>query len=149
MKWLWLLIMALTVPAMGQTLSPLVVECGPKCRGSFVVSNESVRPMATVIEPLSFSLGPDGKTVYRVLDSTVKVNLNEYSARIGPKDNREFDYEIICSQAPCLVALRAEMNLGHTDTGLEVRGLIPHIIYQCEKSKNCRKNIRLAAGLPQ
>jgi hypothetical protein len=147
MKWLWIVVLA--VPAMGQTVSPLVVECGPRCRGSFTVSNESVRAMATIIEPLSFSLGPDGRSIFRVLDSTVKVNLNDSSARIGPKSSHDFDYEIVCSQAPCLVALRAEMSLGHTDTGLEVHGLIPHIIYQCEKSKNCRKNIRLAAGLSQ
>ena len=131
-----------------QTVSPLVVECGRKCSGSFVVTNEGVQPMAVVVEPFSFSLSHEGNSLFRALDKTVEVQLNEMTARIGPHSEHEFDYSMRCSAEPCLVALTTGMIVGHTEEGIAIRLVIPHIVYQCSKGKDCRKSVRLAAGLP-
>src|SRR5215472_11001069 len=80
-----------------QSVSPLVVECSHKCAGSFTVSNDMVQPMAVVVEPYSFSLGPDSETLYRPLDKTVELTLNEMTARVGPHSAHTFDYSMKCS----------------------------------------------------
>lgn len=133
--------------AQAQSVSPLVVECGKKCSGSFTVSNLGVLPMAVVVEPYSFRLGPGSETILRPLDKTVELELAETSTRIGPHSDHTFDYTMRCNAYPCLVALTTGMVVGHTAEGIAIRVVIPHIIYNCSTAKNCRKDSRLAAGL--
>ncbi len=148
-KLILILPLILASMAAAQTVSPIVVECGKKCRGSFTVSNANIKPAAVTVEPASFSLSPQtGASIFRPLDSTAQVSLSETSARVGPQSDHEFDYEITCSAYPCLVAFQTGMVIGHTVEGIAIRLVIPHIVYVCEKSKDCRANARKAAGLP-
>lgn len=138
-----------TTALFGQSVSPLVVECGKRCSGSFTVSNDGLRPMSVVVEPYSFSLSPKSETLFRQLDSTVTVELSETSARVGPKSEHTFDYDIHCQQLPCMVAITSGMVIGHTVEGLAVRLVVPHIVYVDEKGKGARARLRLQAGLEQ
>lgn len=149
MKNLLTILILMCAPAFAQSMSPLVVECPKHCKGSFTVSNGGIKPMAVVVEPLSFSLGPDGGSIFRLLDSGVEVNLAETSARVGPMESHEFDYELRCGNPPCLVAIRAAMNVGHTAEGIQVRVLVPHIVYMDAKARGARERARKAAGLNQ
>jgi hypothetical protein len=39
------------------------------------------------------------------------------------------------------------MVVGHTPEGILVRVQLAHTIYACEKQKDCRKQVRAAAGV--
>jgi hypothetical protein len=132
--------------AHGQTISPVVAECGRRCSNQFTLTNNGVVPLAVSIEAKSFSI-VGGQQVLRDLDPTVHLTLSETSARVGPLAVHSFDYKLRCDQLPCAVALQVAMTLGHTESGVQVRGILPEIIYSCEREKNCRKNILLAGGI--
>jgi hypothetical protein len=137
--------------ARSQTISPLVTECGKKCVGSFTVQNNAVIPMVTTVEAYSFGLDSKGQH-FRSLDSTAHVTLSETSARLGPKEIREFNYKIRCDALPCEVGILASMVVGHTQAqdgspGIQVRLALEHCVYVCDKSKNCRRSLLDEAGL--
>jgi hypothetical protein len=133
--------------AHGQSVTPLVVECGSKCKGSFTVSNDGVQPMSVVVEPYTFTLSSDGQTEFHPLDPSVQVAISETSTRVGPHDAHDFDYDIHCVKRPCLVAVTTGMVVGRTKEGIVLRLVIPHIVYVCDKAHDCRKGVRHEAGL--
>lgn len=144
-----ILIAALASPALfAQTISPVIVECGRKCSGQFTVTNNGIEPLAVVVEPFSFSLDKEsGNSLFRPLDKTVEVELNDMSAKIGPRSDHTFDYKMKCGAPPCLVTLATSMVVGHTQEGMAIRVVLPHVVYQCDKAKACRANARKDAGL--
>lgn len=141
----WLLFAAI---AHGQTLNGVVTECGQKCSGGFSVVNNDLKPLAVTLEAHAFSV-IDGKQQYHALDPASTITLSETSARIGPKGSRDFDFKLRCAELPCAVQILVKMTLGHTDTGLQVSGVIPHTIYSCQKEKNCRATTLRSWGLVQ
>lgn len=141
-------ILVLVGAATAQSVSPVITQCGKRCGGQLTVTNDGTIPMAAIVEPWSFSLNPaTGRSMFRKLDSTVQVSLSETSARIGPKDSHTFDYDMKCASYPCLVTFRVGAIVGHTAEGLAIRVVLPSVVYQCQREKNCRANTRLAAGL--
>jgi hypothetical protein len=142
------LIFLSALTASAQVVSPVVTECGRKCRGEFTISNPSVQALSAVVQPFSFSLdAKTGKSILRPLDKTVDVHLDEMAARIGPRSEHTFSYSIRCSQMPCLVTMYAAMTVGHTEQGVAVRVMLPHVAYVCDSAKNCRADARHSAGL--
>jgi hypothetical protein len=131
----------------GQTVTPVISECGKKCTGEFSISNNGLVPLAVSVEAHSFSMDTAGHPVYRALDSTVDLQLDEGSARIGPKASHAFGYRLKCSAVPCSVTFVSTMTVGHTADGILVRVQIPHVVYLCDKSKGCRDSVRRAAGV--
>ena len=142
---LQLLFFVLTVSA--QTVSPMIVECGKKCRGEFSITNNGLTALAVTVEGRSFNLDSLGHATNRPLDPGVELRLEEGSARISPKGTHIFGYQLKCSVPPCSVALLSSMVVGHTAEGILVRVQLAHTIYICEKQKNCRKKVRAAAGV--
>ena len=133
--------------AVGQTVSPVIVECGKKCRGEFSITNNGLTPLAVSVEARSFSLDTLGHATNRPLDSGVDLKLEEGSARISPKGTHTFGYQLKCSVRPCSVALVSSMVVGRTAEGILVRVQLAHTVYACEKQKDCRKQVRTAAGV--
>ena len=133
--------------AVGQTVSPVIVECGKKCRGEFSITNNGLTPLAVSVEARSFSLDTLGHATNRPLDSGVDLKLEEGSARIAPKGTHTFGYQLKCSVRPCSVALVSSMVVGRTAEGILVRVQLAHTVYACEKQKDCRKQVRTAAGV--
>jgi hypothetical protein len=130
-----------------QTVSPLIVECGKKCRGEFSITNNGLTALAVTVEARSFSLDTQGHATNRPLDSGVELKLEEGSARVPPKGTHTFGYQLKCSAPPCAVALLSSMVVGHAAEGILVRVQLAHTIYICEKQKDCRKKVRAAAGV--
>jgi hypothetical protein len=130
-----------------QTVSPIIVECSKKCRGEFSITNNGLTPLAVTLEARSFSLDTLGHATNRALDSGVDLRLEEGSARISPKGTHTFAYQLKCAVPPCSVALLSSMVVGHTPEGILVRVQLAHTIYACEKQKDCRKQVRAAAGV--
>ena len=130
-----------------QTVSPIIVECGMKCRGEFSITNNGLTALAVTVEARSFSLDTLGHAANRPLDPGVDLKLEEGSARISPKGTHTFGYQLKCSVPPCSVALLSSMVVGHTAEGILVRVQLAHTVYICEKQKGCRKKVRAAAGV--
>jgi hypothetical protein len=63
----------LTVSA--QTVSPIIVECGKKCRGEFSITNNGLTPLAVSVQARSFSLDIQGRATNRPLDAGVDLQL--------------------------------------------------------------------------
>jgi hypothetical protein len=139
-----ILCLAFVYVAHGQTISPVVQECGRKCSGTFKLTNNGLDPMAVIVTSQSFTI-VNGKQVF---GDAASVTLSETSARIGPKQAHDFDVKIRCLQTPCAVQLSVAMMLGHTVEGLAVRGILPEVFYVCDKSKDCRKKTLMAGGVP-
>jgi hypothetical protein len=139
-----LLFFGLAVSA--QTISPMIVECGKKCRGEFSITNNGLTPLAVTVEARSFSLDTLGRATNRPLDPAVDLKLEEGSARISPKGTHTFAYQMKCADPSCSVVLLSSMVVGHTAEGILVRVQLAHTIYACEKQKDCRKKVRAAAG---
>lgn len=130
------------IPAFGQSaLTPIISECSAKCSGDFTVTNDSLLPVATMLRPVSFTVSADGMSHFSPLDSTIHVLLSENSARIGPKQSHSFSYRVTCDALPCFLTIYAVVTAKHSD-GLTVEINLPHTIYACEKSKNCRASVR-------
>jgi hypothetical protein len=135
------------LPVSAQTVSPVIVECGKKCKGAFSVSNNGLTPLAVTVEARSFSMDTQGHATYRTLDAAADLKLDEGSARIAPKGTHTFSYQLKCSVVPCSVTLLSSMVVGHTADGIWVRVQLPHTVYACEKQKDCRQSVRAAAGI--
>jgi hypothetical protein len=136
--------------AWAQTLSPMVGEYGKKANGTFLLTNNTVVPLAVTIEAQSFSVDKMGKHL-RPLDSTTHVQLSETSARLAPKEIHEVNFKIRCDVYPCLVTFLSGMVVGHTQGDkdhpvFQVRLILEHVAYVCSKAKNCRKDVLAAAG---
>jgi hypothetical protein len=130
-----------------QTVSPIIVECGKKCRGEFSITNNGLTPLAVTVEARSFSMDTLGHATNRPLDSAVDLQLEEGSARVSPKGTHTFAYQLKCSARPCSVVLLSSMVVGRTSEGILVRVQLAHTVYMCENQKNCRKQVRAAAGV--
>src|ERR1700730_16807682 len=139
------LLFGLTVSA--QTVSPIIVECGKKCRGEFSITNNGLTPLAVTVEARSFSLGTVADGTHDPLDAAVDLKLEEGSARIAPRGVHTFTYQLNCASPSCPVVLLSSMVVGHTAEGILVRVQLAHTIYACEKQKNCRKKVLAAAGV--
>lgn len=146
MKRILAMVLLVAGVAGAQTMSPIVQECGRKCSGSFTVTNNTLVPMAVTIETYSSSFNSSGQA-FRPLDPTVHVSLSETSSRLSPREAHEFSYHVKCDQLPCTFSFLAGMVVGRTEQGLQVRVILPHSIYSCDKVKNCRKGILTQAGL--
>jgi hypothetical protein len=85
-----------------QTVSPLIVECGKKCRGEFSITNNGLTPLAVTVEARSFSLDTLGRATNRPLDPGVDLKLEEGSARVAPKGTHIFAYQLNCAAPPLL-----------------------------------------------
>lgn len=137
---------SLAPTAYNQTVSPITAQYGRKANGSFQIQNNTVQPMVVSLEVYSFSLDSKGQH-FRKLDDSTHVTLSETSARLSPKEIHEFTYRMVCQTAPCEVSILSGMIVGKTQEGIQVRLVLPHSVYMCEKAKRCREQILQDAGL--
>lgn len=124
-----------------QSISPVVQECGRKCSGEFVVTNNEVIPMATTVDLFAFTY-VEGKPRYGPLPAGMHVEMSETSARIPPRASHEFAYRIRCDTLPCAVGIQWSMVHGHVDGGVVTGLRFITTVYQCEKQRGCRDSVR-------
>lgn len=149
MKWLCVVLFVFSGTLHSQTLGPTFSECGKRCSGSFQVTNNGLTPMTVTVEPHGFKMeqGTADKATFTPADNNADVQLSTTSARLSPKQTYTFDYKIRCHELPCQVGLAAGMMIGHTDEGLAVKLVMGHIVYSCEKARDCRRNTLHAVGV--
>jgi hypothetical protein len=66
-----------------QTITPVIMEYTGKAGGRFELTNDTLTPMAVVLEPRSFSIGPDGKGLFRALDPGHPLRTLHHELSIG------------------------------------------------------------------
>lgn len=147
MKFLLIAILFCSTAAYSQTISPVISEAkGPRVRGEFSVTNNSIVPLAVYIEPQNL-IANSGKLLALHLDPGTNILLTDSSIKLGPRQSWTVGYQITCTAMPCVV------NFGTTFSGLHSQGLavalhLGSVVYVCsDKSKGCRERIRVGWGV--
>jgi hypothetical protein len=118
-----------------QTVSPVIVEYKVKASGRFALTNNTLLPMAVVLEPKSFSIDPDGNGVYRPLDPDIHLKLSTMSFRIDPGQTYYVFYSADADKLPVWFTIYSVFSSLHHTGGLDVRVLLPHTVYLYPKKQ--------------
>jgi|HubBroStandDraft_6_1064221.scaffolds.fasta_scaffold591103_1 hypothetical protein len=131
--------------AMAQTVSPVITELASKgtkpVTGSFTITNPGLVSITAVVEQPQSMTFTNGKPLFQPLDSGTTLELSQQSARIGARQSAQFWYKLTCRTKPCALTVYATITGAHVSNGMAIAIHLPHIIYVCEKQKNCRANI--------
>ena len=112
-----------------QTIEPVVVEYKGKASGRFEITNHGLAPMAVILEPRSFSVGLDGRAIYRPLDPTTHVDLSTMSFRIAPQQSYYVFYKAHADTLPAWFTVYADLASTQKEDGLKLRIMLPHTVY--------------------
>ncbi len=125
----------LGIQVAAQTISPVIVEFTGTAAGKFQLTNNGAAPMAIVLEPKSFSIGLDGKGVYRPLDPTIHVDLSTMSFRLEPRQTYYVFYKAHADTLPAWFTVWAVFSPIEKAEGVKVRLMLPHTIYLYQKGR--------------
>ena len=121
--------------AAAQTVSPPIAEYQERARSSFQLSNESLFPLNVVLEVRGFTVTEEGEVRDAPFDSSrVKVKLSAMSFRIPPRGNYTVFYEASTDSLPAWFNILSAISGAKTDAGLNVRILLPHVVYLNQKT---------------
>lgn len=115
--------------ALAQTVSPVIVEYKVKAEGRIDLTNNTLAPMAVVLEPKSFNIAPDGTGIYRPLDTGIHLQLSSTSFRIDPGQTYYVFYKAKSDTLPAWFTIYAVFSSVQHSKGLDVRMLLPHTVY--------------------
>jgi hypothetical protein len=134
-----------------QTVAPVIVELSARGNksfsGSFTVNNPGITPITAVIEVPQSMVFTNGKPTLKSLEPGVTLDLSQQSAKVGARQSAQFWYTLKCAAKPCAVMLFTTISGPHAANGMSVAIHLPHVIYACEKQKNCRKTV-ISGGKP-
>jgi hypothetical protein len=123
-----------TAPSAAQSISPPLAEYQEKARSSFQLQNASIFPITVVLEVRGFDITEQGEVVDTPLDtSRVRVKLSEMSFRLPPRGNRRVFYEAEGDTLPAWFTILSAMTGARTESGLNVRIILPHVVYLNQK----------------
>jgi hypothetical protein len=139
-----LLITATAPVTPAQSVSPPLVEHEERARSSFQLRNPSIFPMAVVLEVRGFIISEQGEVMDTPLDtSRIHVKLSEMSFRIPPRGTRTVFYEATGDSLPAWFNILSAMSGTRTETGLNVRVLLPHVVYLNQKQPLRRADVAI------
>jgi hypothetical protein len=128
-KLLILVLLATGCCAFAQSVSPVIVEYKAKAEGRISLVNNTLVPLAVVLEPKSFSITPDGNGAYRDLDPDIHLKLSSMSFRIDPGQTYYVFYSAKADKLPAWFCVYAAFSKVQHAKGLDVRILLPHTVY--------------------
>lgn len=132
--------------AAAQTVSPPIAEYQEKARSSFQLSNGTLFPLNVVLEVRGFSVTERGEVMDAPLDTgRVRVKLSAMSFRIPPRGTYTVFYEATADTAPAWFNILSAMTGARTDNGLNVRILLPHVVYLNQKQALARADVAVRA----
>lgn len=121
-------------PLTAQSVSPPIAEYQERARSSFRLDNASLFPITVVLELRGFRVTEEGEVVDVPLDtSRIKVKLSEMSFRIPPRGSHRVFYEAGSDSLPAWFNILSAMTGTRTESGLNVRLLLPHVVYLNQK----------------
>ncbi|MGC2638474.1 MAG: hypothetical protein WA294_14925 [Acidobacteriaceae bacterium] len=130
--------------ACAQSVSPVIVEYKVKASGRIALTNNTLQPLAVVLEPKSFDVTTDGNGVYRPLDPDIHLKLSAMSFRVDPGQTYYVFYSASADKLPAWFTIYSVFSSLHHTSGLDVRILLPHTVYLYPK-KQLGKN-EIAVG---
>jgi hypothetical protein len=117
-----------------QSVSPPIAEYQERARSSFQLQNASIFPLTVVLEVRGFSITEQGEVIDIPLDTArIHVKLSEMSFRIPPRGTRTVFYEARGDSLPAWFNILSAMTGARTENGLNVRILLPHVVYLNQK----------------
>jgi hypothetical protein len=126
-----------------QTVQPVISEYKLKAEGKFALTNNTLLPMAVVLEPKSFSITPDGNGVFRPLDPDIHVELSSMSFRLEPKQTYYVFYKAKADKLPAWFTVYSTFSSLRHSSGLDVRILLPHTVYLYPKEPLQEKDVHV------
>ncbi len=135
-------VVAFLMPAVlrAQSVQPIISEYTGQADGKFLVTNDTLTPMAVVLDPKSFEIGENGRGIFRALDSTVHLSLSASSFRLAPKQSLYVFYKVKVESTPAWFTIYAGFTPLNAGTGMKVRILLPHTVYLYQKQQAERKD---------
>lgn len=120
-------------PVGAQTVRPAVVEFSGQARGKFDLVNETLFPLTVVLEPHSFHVEPNGDLIEEPLDTArMQVKISAMSFRIPPRETYTVFYEATATSFPSWFLISSTLTGARTQTGLNVRIELPHVVYMLQ-----------------
>ncbi|MEO8089470.1 MAG: hypothetical protein ABI703_04145 [Gemmatimonadales bacterium] len=127
-------LLGLAVPVAGQSVSPPLAEYQERARSSFQLHNGSLFPLTVVLEVRGFRVTEEGEVVDEALDtSRIHVKLSAMSFRIAARGSYRVFYEATGDSLPAWFNILSAMTGAKTESGLNVRLLLPHVVYLNQK----------------
>ena len=133
--------------SVAQTVSPVIVEYKAKAAGQITLVNNTLTPLAVVLEPRSFSITPDGNGVYRPLDADIHVKLSSMSFRIDPGQTYYVFYSATADKLPAWFTVYSVFSKVQHGAGLDVRILLPHTDYIYPKKQPRRVPVQVGRAV--
>jgi hypothetical protein len=131
-----------TAPSAAQSVSPPIAEYQEKARSSFQLQNASIFPITVVLEVRGFDITEQGEVIDTPLDtSRVHVKLSEMSFRLPPRGSHRVFYEAEGDTLPAWFNILSAMTGARTESGLNVRILLPHVVYLNQKQHLRREDV--------
>jgi len=128
-----LVLLGILRPLGAQTVRPAVVEYPAQARGKFELGNESLFPLTVVLEPRGFHVEPSGELIEEPLDTTrAQVKISAMSFRIPPRETYTVFYEATTKSFPSWFLISSTLTGARTQTGLNVRIELPHVVYMLQ-----------------
>lgn len=117
-----------------QTVSPPIVEYQERARASFQLSNGSIFPLTVVLEPHGFDITENGDVVSLPFDTArIHLKLSATSFRLEPRATYNVFYDARADSLPAWFTITAAMSGARTDDGLNLRIILPHVVYLNQK----------------
>jgi hypothetical protein len=130
-----------------QTIQPVIMEYGEKADSRFEVTNDTLTPMAVVLEPKSFTINQDGHGTFRALDRGIHVSLSASSFRLEPKQSYLVFYKASADALPAWFTVYATFSPIRRGDGMNVRIMLPHTVYLYQKKMIDKESIRVGAAM--
>ena len=125
-----------------QSVSPPIAEYQERAKSSFQLQNASIFPITVVLEVHGFTVTETGEVVDLPLDTArIRVKLSEMSFRIPPRGTRTVFYEASSDSLPAWFNILSSMSGARTESGLNVRILLPHVVYLNQKQALRRSDL--------
>jgi hypothetical protein len=119
-----------------QSVTPPIAEYQEHARSSFRLSNETLYPLNVVLDVHGFRVTEQGEVVDAPLDtSRIHLKLSAMSFRIPAKASYTVFYEATADSLPAWFNIVSAMSGARTDNGLNVRILLPHVVYLNQKQR--------------
>src|SRR6478672_9166779 len=121
-------------PLAAQSVSPPIAEYQERARSSFQLINSGIFPLNVVLEVRGFRVTEQGEVEDAALDTTrLHVKLSAMSFRIPPRGTYTVFYEASADSLPAWFNILSAMTGARTESGLNVRILLPHVVYLNQK----------------
>lgn len=138
--------LAFAHPLAAQSVSPPIAEYQERARSSFQLINSGIFPLSVVLEVHGFRVTEQGEVEDAPLDTTrVKIKLSAMSFRIPPRGTYTVFYEASADSLPAWFNIVSAMTGARTESGLNLRLLLPHVVYLNQKEALRRTQVSIRA----